>query len=119
MPSLQAQQGSRLPPPCQHALLASAVQHVVAVVTIVVVTAVEAAVVIDMGCNNTLHRAIQHVWHCASSKCKSVMVKVSMPLQEVIRGSEFMQATLCCAMQVLAQNQCCILSSTSGNGSKQ
>ena len=43
MPSPEAQKGSRLPPPCQHVQLANAVA---AVVTTVVVTAVEAAVAV-------------------------------------------------------------------------
>jgi len=55
---------------------------VAAFVTTAAVTAAEAAVAVtdaagvaDMGCSKTLHCAIQHVQHCASSRCKSVMVR--------------------------------------------
>ncbi len=105
MPSPQAQMGLPTAPItalwCQHALLAVAAFGTAACVTTAIVTAANAAVAIaviddadeaNMGCNKTPHCAIQHVWHHASSRRKSVMVKVSMPFREVTRGSDPMKA---------------------------
>lgn len=79
MPSPQAQVGLQTAP----TMLTCAVA---AVVTSACVTAVDAAgAVIDaaggtkMGCTKTLHCAIQHVRQCASGKCKSVILMLSMP----------------------------------------
>ena len=111
MPSPQAQIGLQTAPNmalwCQHVLLAVAAFGTTACITTAIVTAADAVAVIDaadalavidaadvanMGCNN--HHAVPYSMceHCASSKCKPVMVKVSMPFREVTRGSDLMKA---------------------------
>ncbi len=53
---------------------------------------IEAADVSKMICIQASHCAIQYIEHCAASKCKSVMAKLSMPFREVTRGSDPMKA---------------------------